>query len=92
MKKIEKKSNIFCHLINFSPDLVVFESTTPVMKFMWKTINDIKMELPKTLIVLTGYHSMRKPEETIKNSKTLYPLQHLYSFHLFRSTAYYSLE
>lgn len=57
-------------LINSKPDLIVFESTTPVMKFMWETINKVKLALPKSIIILTGYHSMRMPDETFENSKT----------------------
>lgn len=57
-------------LINSKPDLIVFESTTPVMKFMWKTINKVKLALPKSIIIMTGYHSMRMPDETFENSKT----------------------
>jgi len=60
----------FSDLIKSKPDLIVFESTTPVMKFMWKTINEIKKILPQTIIVMSGYHSMRKPDETFDNSKT----------------------
>jgi len=57
-------------LINSKPDLIVFESTTPVMKFMWETINKVKLALPKSTIIMTGYHSMRMPDETFENSKT----------------------
>ncbi len=57
-------------LIKWKPDMVVFESTTPVMKFYWKTINQLKESLPETIIVMTGYHSMRKPEETLQLSAT----------------------
>ena len=51
-------------LIEFSPDVVIFESTTPVMNFYWRTIDEIRKEIPHAIIVMTGYHSMRKPEET----------------------------
>jgi hypothetical protein len=37
---------------------------------MWETINKIKDKLKNSIIVMTGYHSMRKPEETLNNSKT----------------------
>jgi anaerobic magnesium-protoporphyrin IX monomethyl ester cyclase len=57
-------------LVSWAPDMVVFESTTPVMKFYWRTINQIKEKLPATIIVMTGYHSMRKPEETMQFSAT----------------------
>ncbi len=56
-------------LVRYQPDIVVFESTTPVMKFYWKLTNELKKDLPKTIVVMTGYHSMRKPEETLQMSK-----------------------
>ncbi len=55
----------FNDLVKAEPDMVVFESTTPVMKFYWKTVKDLKEKLPKAVIVMTGYHSMRKAEETL---------------------------
>ena len=54
-------------LILESPDVVVFESTTPVMKFYWQTIDKVKKVLPSSIVILTGYHSMRMPEETMQN-------------------------
>jgi radical SAM superfamily enzyme YgiQ (UPF0313 family) len=57
-------------LVAWKPDVVVFESTTPVMKFYWRTVNEIKKAIPSTVVVMTGYHSMRKPEETLENSET----------------------
>ena len=54
-------------LVKWSPDVVVFESTTPVMKFYWETINNVKKLIPNCIVVMTGYHSMRKPEETLAN-------------------------
>lgn len=57
-------------LVAWRPDVVVFESTTPVMKFYWATVNRLKQELPSTIIVMTGYHSMRRPEETLRSSAT----------------------
>jgi len=50
--------------------VVVFESTTPVMKFYWNLVNRLKGDLPDTIVIMTGYHSMRKPEETLRNSQT----------------------
>lgn len=58
----------FSDLVDWQPDVVVFESTTPVMKFYWETSRKLKDKLPKCIIVMTGYHSMRKPEETLENS------------------------
>jgi anaerobic magnesium-protoporphyrin IX monomethyl ester cyclase len=55
-------------LIAWKPDVIVFESTTPVMKFYWETSRQIKALIPSTTIVMTGYHSMRKPDETLEES------------------------
>jgi len=60
----------FENLIVWRPDVIVFESTTPVMKFYWKTVDRIKNALPNVIIVMTGYHSMKKPDETLLNSMT----------------------
>jgi radical SAM superfamily enzyme YgiQ (UPF0313 family) len=57
-------------LVAWNPDVVVFESTTPVMKFYWRTVDQIKDLLPETIVIMTGYHSMRKPEETMEKSAT----------------------
>ena len=56
-------------LISEKPDVIVLESTTPVMNFIWKTINELKEILKDTIIILTGYHSMRKPIESFEKSK-----------------------
>ena len=60
----------FNDLVKFNPNIIVFESTTPIMHFMWETINKIKDKLKNSIIIMTGYHSMRKPDETLNNSKT----------------------
>jgi radical SAM superfamily enzyme YgiQ (UPF0313 family) len=57
-------------LLVWSPDMVVFESTTPVMKFYWRTVDRVREYLPETIIVMTGFHTMRRPEETLENSGT----------------------
>jgi len=57
-------------LVAWQPDIIVLESTTPVMKFYWQTVHDIKKCLPNTIIIMTGYHSMRMPEETLEKSPT----------------------
>lgn len=56
----------FGDLVAAKPDVVVFESTTPVMNFYWRTINQLKEKLPGCIVVMTGYHSMRKPDETLE--------------------------
>ncbi|MBT4259188.1 MAG: hypothetical protein HOD90_04645, partial [Nitrospina sp.] len=58
------------NLIETFPDVIVFESTTPVMKFYWKIINKLKSDLPNCIVIMSGYHSMRKPQETLRNSAT----------------------
>lgn len=60
----------FKDLVDWGPDMVVFESTTPVMNFYWRTVNQLKEAMPSCIVVMTGYHSMRAPEETLENSKT----------------------
>lgn len=58
----------FDDLITANPDIIVFESTTPVMKFYWQTISKVKEALPESIVIMTGYHSMRMPEETLNES------------------------
>ena len=53
-------------LVNEVPDVIVLESTTPVMKFYWHSVDLIKQKLPNSIVIMTGYHSMRKPEETMQ--------------------------
>jgi radical SAM superfamily enzyme YgiQ (UPF0313 family) len=48
--------------------MVVLESTTPVMKFYWRAIDKLKALMPDTIVVMTGFHSMRMPEETLQHS------------------------
>jgi radical SAM superfamily enzyme YgiQ (UPF0313 family) len=52
----------------FNPDLVVFESKTPVIRRHWKLIEVMKKELPKTKIILIGDHVTAMPEESMQNS------------------------
>jgi len=57
-------------LLAAGPEVVVFENTTPVMKFYWNLVNKLKGDLPGTIVVMTGFHSMRKPAETMEQSRT----------------------
>jgi NAD(P)H-flavin reductase len=70
-------------LVHWQPEMVVLESTTPVMKFYWKTINQLKQRLPECVVVMTGYHSMRMPEETMQQSAplTLYCVAAMLTLH-----------
>ena len=54
------------------PDLIAFESKTPVIKQHWRIINEIKGlswkgTIPK--IVLFGDHATALPEESLQNSQ-----------------------
>lgn len=60
----------FADLVAWDPEMVVFESTTPVMNFYWRTADLLKEALPRCVVVMTGYHSMRAPEETLRHSTT----------------------
>lgn len=60
----------FQDLVTWKPDMIVFESTTPVMKFYWRVTDQLKEVLPSTVIVMTGYHSSRQPDETMTMSQT----------------------
>ena len=67
LKSLEKW---YQDLLKEKPNIVVFESTTPVMKFYWHLIDKLKSDLPLCIVIMTGYHSMRKPVETLSNSQT----------------------
>ncbi|MCX6812241.1 MAG: radical SAM protein [Candidatus Berkelbacteria bacterium] len=53
----------------FRPDLIIFETKTPVVKRHWKVIDVIKKEMPAVKVVLVGDHVTAMPEESMKNSK-----------------------
>ena len=53
----------------FSPDYVVFETKTPVVKRHWKWISEHKgTHKPQTRYVLVGDHVTAMPDETMENS------------------------
>ena len=53
----------------FSPDYVVLETKTPVVKRHWKWISEHKgTHKPQTRYVLVGDHVTAMPDETMKNS------------------------
>jgi anaerobic magnesium-protoporphyrin IX monomethyl ester cyclase len=58
----------FADLVQWKPEMVVFESTTPVMKFYWRQVDRLREALPNCILVMTGYQSMRRPEETMAQS------------------------
>ncbi len=56
-------------ILKFKPNLIVFETKTPVVKRHWKVIDVIKEEMPETKIVLVGDHVTAMPEESFENSQ-----------------------
>jgi anaerobic magnesium-protoporphyrin IX monomethyl ester cyclase len=58
----------YTDLIQWKPDIVVFEGTTPVMNFYWELTRRLRVELPSAVFIMTGYHSMRRPEETLSKA------------------------
>jgi len=59
IKRIEKER----------PELIAIETKTPVVRFHWKIIEEIKKKSSETKIVLMGDHVTEFPEESMKNSK-----------------------
>ena len=51
------------------PDLVAMETKTPVIKFHWRIIKDIKKKSPKTKVVLMGDHVTELPKESMESSE-----------------------
>jgi radical SAM superfamily enzyme YgiQ (UPF0313 family) len=49
-----------------SPDLLVLESKTPVVKLHWDIVNALKMIHPECRIALTGDHVTAFPQETLE--------------------------
>lgn len=53
----------------FKPNLIIFETKTPVVKRHWKVIDAVKEEIPGVKVVLVGDHVTAMPEESMKNSR-----------------------
>jgi len=67
-------SSWLSRILKFKPDIVFFESKTPVIKNHWQIINLLKKKLPKTILVLMGDHPTALPEESLDNSQVDYVL------------------
>ena len=52
-----------------SPDVVMIETKTPVVKRHWVMVNDIKKVLPSAKVVLVGDHVTALPSESMKQSE-----------------------
>lgn len=53
----------------FKPNLIIFETKTPVVKRHWKVIDVVKEEIPGVKVALCGDHVTALPEESMRNSK-----------------------
>ncbi len=53
-----------------SPDIMMIETKTPVLKRHWRIIDDVKQVSPQTKVVLVGDHVTALPLESMENSKT----------------------
>lgn len=61
--------NDFASLIQrHDPDIIAFETKTPVIKQHWRIINDLRALKIKAKIVLFGDHVTALPEESLQNS------------------------
>lgn len=62
------------YLENESPDLIFFETKTPVIAYFWDVVDTLKSRLPLTTVVLAGDHVTAFPEETFDMCKVDYIL------------------
>jgi len=56
-------------LVRNSPDVVMIETKTPVVKRHWRIIDDIKEVVPDAKVVLVGDHVTALPRESMENSR-----------------------
>ena len=52
-----------------SPDIIMIETKTPVVKKHWSIISDVKKVLPNSKIALVGDHVTALPQESMEQSK-----------------------
>jgi anaerobic magnesium-protoporphyrin IX monomethyl ester cyclase len=72
----EEKSYVqwLADLEKSSPDLVMIESKTPVVRQHWRIIDDVKEMVPEAKVALVGDHVTALPRESMENSKVDYVL------------------
>jgi len=58
-----------------SPDVMMIETKTPVVKRHWRMIDDVKKVSPDTKVVLVGDHVTALPQESMENSRTDYVIE-----------------
>ena len=59
-------------LIDFQPDYLMIETKTPVVKFHWQLIEELKQKLPEMKIILVGDHVSYLPYESFVESQVDY--------------------
>ncbi len=52
-------------LCAWQPDLVFLETKTPVVRFLWAWVSELKERLPSCKVVMAGDHVTALPEETL---------------------------
>jgi len=57
-----------------SPDLMLIEAKTPVIRAYWKTIDTLKQRFPALRIALCGDHVTALPRESLERSRVDYIL------------------
>ena len=67
--KKENYQNWINRIEKEKPDLIAIETKTPVIKYHWKIINNVKEKSPGTQVVLMGDHVTEFPKESLENSK-----------------------
>lgn len=55
-----------------SPDLLMMETKSPVVRQHWKIIHELKEKFPNMLIAIVGDHVTYDPKETMENSQVDY--------------------
>ncbi len=61
-------------LLTEKPDVIAYETKTPVVKQHWQIVEKVKQLLPGTRIVLMGDHVTAMPAETMTSSKVDFAL------------------
>jgi radical SAM superfamily enzyme YgiQ (UPF0313 family) len=56
-------------LLSEKPDVLAYETKTPVVKLHWQIIEKVKKLIPGVKIILMGDHVTAMPEESMLNSK-----------------------
>ncbi|AEM22873.1 Fe-S oxidoreductase [Brachyspira intermedia PWS/A] len=60
----------FNNIDDIAPDLIFFEVKTPIINYIWDTIEAIKERYENIYVVLAGDHVTALPEESMEKSKT----------------------